>query len=732
MRSRRGINLIGLVLVVLAIAGIGFGLSTLARQAGRSGHWFYHSQIAHDLADAALKQAFFQMTQANSANAVANAQYLKPELQALFDALRNGSTGELTLLDSGTSTLPPALAEMVAKLADFSPQCVVKVTPTDGGPLWTGLLNGMPALDGERQGALSLVARAWVKSPTGIPVERTITLEKVYRIINPCPPLLGRFSLFAQERGTEECNFVPMRFDPTSGNATLTGNVKPLVLESPVKGSLVAPGTPNLDRAGFVRALPQGPFLDKQGWVYLGGTSAQPWKLRLAHGYTEAGESMLLPGYKPSAPTPFRGEAGENAAFQNRLIQAFQAAGVQCLPSFPTPAQGLYLTFHGFADNYPQIAVDPLMYDTVWAGSAPTPQMDFGPGTTSFVRLFGNPDAVSPTLVFGPAFRSVMRRATIFALMGPIERCQRAGFLRMALFKLEAAQGNLRQILSSTFQGDYPKWGTGPYEDQPFAVSLAVALSGGGNGAYMTDGTLGQTGTPAATRTYQSQLVPYLANIDPATGFNQAALDKMVNGDLESDKLFKGNLGAGFSAFFEAMKKKLTYEVQPEAFNRRILVGTTLRVPGVVLIDQSAELVLNKVERVEGGILITKGPIRLKGDIARQPAPPLGVTAAPAPPANGTLEPLTLVSMTGDIVLEAGARNVDCQLVALNGKVKFAGDVEITGGVAGKTLDLQGLAAAGNRKIKYSPDNDPLGPNGQLLKVYYGGDDKLQVSGGGS
>lgn len=732
LARRRGLNLIGLVLVVLAMVGIGFGLSTLARQAGRAGHWFFHSQLAHDLADAALKQGFFQMTQANSEATAGAAEFLSVELKAIYEAIKTGSGGELTLIDSSSSsTLPPALVEMLDKLKDFSPSCVVKVTVTDGGPLWTGLLNGIPALEGERQGSLVIVARAAVKSPTGIPVERVITLEKVYRVINPCPPLLGRFSLFVQERGTEECNFVPMRFDPTSGNATLTGGVKPLTLEQPVKGSLVAPGTPNLDRAGFVRGLPTTPFLDQQGWVYLGGTNAAPWKLRLAHGYTEGGESPLLPGYHTAAPTLFRNEAGENRAWQDRFIAAFQAAGLACKPGFPSPAQGLYLTFHGFADNYPQISIDENLYANVWTGSGPTPQMDFGSGATSFVRLFGNPDAVAPTLVFGPAFRVTMRRASIFTELGPIEVCQRAGFLRLPLYKLDQAPANLRQILNSTFQGDYPKWGTGPYEDQPFAVSLAVALSGGGNGAYMTDGTLGQTGTPAVARTFSSALIPYLATVDPATGLTQATLDKMVNGDLDSDKVYKGNLGAGFSAFFEVLKKKLTYEVQPEAFARRILTGTTLRVPGVVILDQQSELVITKVDKVEGGILITKGPIRIKGDIARGAVTAPGVAATP-PAGSATGEPLTLVSLSGDITLEAGARSVDAQLVAMGGKVKFAGDVEIIGGVASKTLDLNGLAVGATRKLRYSRDNDPLGDNGKLLKVYYGGDDKVQVSGGGS
>jgi hypothetical protein len=292
-------------------------------------------------------------------------------------------------------------------------------------------------------------------------------------------------------------------------------------------------------------------------------------------------------------------------------------------------------------------------------------------------------------------------------------------------------------VLSATFQNDYPKYGTGPYDEQPFAVSLAITLSGAGNGAYMTDGMLGQTGTPAATKTFQSDLVPYLNNIDPVAGLSQATLDKMMNGDLESDKVYQGNLGGGFAAFLEVLKKKLTYNVQADAFKRRILVGTVLKVPGVILVDQNSPLELGPITQVEGGILITRGPIRLKGDIVRGAVtggsggtggPPVGGTS----PGGGSGEPLTLVSLSGDITLDAGAKNVDAVLVALNGKVKFSGDVNITGGIAGKTLDLPGLAAPGTRKIKHSEDMDPLGPNKDLLKVYYGGDDHVQVSGSGS
>jgi len=313
----------------------------------------------------------------------------------------------------------------------------------------------------------------------------------------------------------------------------------------------------------------------------------------------------------------------------------------------------------------------------------------------------------------------MMRRASVFTQLGPIDKCPRAGFLRIPLYKLEAMPSNLQGILSAAFQQDYPKWGTGPYDDQPAAVSLSIVLSGQGSGAYMRDGTLGQIAVPPVSKKFKSDLVPYLADIDPDAGLPQAALDKMVNGDLDSDKIYKGNLAGGFSAFLDALKKKLTYNVQPDAFARRILTGTTLKVPGVIVVDQTSPLEIGPVDKVEGGILIAKGPIHLKGNITRG-----GTAGAPG-------EPLTLVSLQGDILLDAAAQTVDAMLVAVNGKVKFAGDVTVSG-VAGKNLDVTGLSAPGTRKIKFSEDMDPWGPNKTLLKVYYGGDDRVQVSGSGS
>ncbi|HMS79095.1 MAG TPA: sulfite exporter TauE/SafE family protein, partial [Burkholderiaceae bacterium] len=83
----------------------------------------------------------------------------------------------------------------------------------------------------------------------------------------------------------------------------------------------------------------------------------------------------------------------------------------------------------------------------------------------------------------------------------------------------------------------------------------------------------------------------------------------------------------------------------------------------------------------------------LKMLVGRPPSPERGLPGTPGMVAAGGAigrpgEPLTLVSLSGDITLEAGARSVDAQLVAMGGKVKFAGGVEIIGGIASKTLDL--------------------------------------------
>lgn len=731
---RRGINLVGLIVLVLAMVGIGVGMMRLAQQAGRSGHWFHDGQLAHDLADAGLKQTLYQLTRTNSLAAVPSAPpELQSALRAVFQAVTGGqSAGSIDLMTKATG-YPPAIASLIKRIKDHAPlvevDLEVKLTMAPATPLWPGLLEGVPALQGERKGSIRLQSKAMVKFPLGIPMTRRVILEKGYKVINLVPPVLGRFSLFVQDSPPVDPNQVPMKFTQpgtgaSDGNAKVDSSAYPLVLESPVKGVLVAPGATVLDRAAFVTSISDTKFLDKQGWVYLGGTAAAPWKLNLAHGYGEYGESPLLPGFRPTTPTPFVPDpTGFNDRIAAEVTSQLAIANSACSANLGGPGDGLYTVLHGFANNYELISLPTGGERVVQQGGTRADLMKFDdvtPDGTSCFRLFGEPGACSPTLVFGPAKRLVMQRAMVWALIAGIG-CTKAGRRRFHCFRWQKHGPREERIIAAGFQSEanYKLFGTTVRDDRPFAESLQVVLSAQGNGTYGSMGLLTQSGTGGTDKTFSSDLLPVLQNFQPATGLPPAALTALVNGTLDSPDLYKGNLSAAFKAFNAVMEKKLTYYVKPEAFTPAILDSGKLTVRGAILVDQPGPLAIPAIIEIkEGGILMTQGPISINGDIVH------GTVTPPAQP-----EPLTLVSLKGDITIGAGVRNIEAMLVALDGQVKFAGDVTITGGIATKVLDPKTIVQGGKKRIKYSADIDPNGPNRTVFKVFYGGEDRVACVG---
>lgn len=735
---RRGINLVGLIVLVLAMVGIGVGMMRLAQQAGRSGHWFHDGQLAHDVADAGLKQMLYQLTRTNSLAAVPQApQELQAALTQVFTAVTGGQAPGTIDLMTKAGGYPPAIVSLLKRIKDHAPlvdvELEVKLTMAPSTPLWDNLLEGVPAVQGERKGSISLQSKATVKSPIGIPMTRRVILEKGYKVINLVPPVLGRFSLFVQDSppAADNPNRVPMRFDQpatgaSNGNAVYDGNARPLVLESDVVEPLVAANTKDLDRGRFVGAISDLKFLDKQGWVYLGGTPAAPWKLNLAHGYGEGGESPLVPGFRPLQPTP--GPAGFNNGMKTELDAQLAGANQSstCVADLSGPTDGLYTVLHGFAENFELISLPTGGNRVVQPGGARSPLMDFNdvtPDDTSCLRLFGEPERCSPTLVFGPAYRLVMQRAMVWALIGGFG-CNKAGRRPFHCFRWGKHGPREERVIAAGFQDlpNYKLFGTYVREDRPFAEALQVVLSAQGNGTYGSTGLLTQSGTGGTDKTWSSDLFPLINNFAPATGLPPPALDALVQGKLDSPLIYKGALSAGFKAFSEVMQKKLTYELKPDAFTRLVVTQGKIKVPGAILVDQPGPLTIPAITKIEeGGILMSQGPITISGDIVHGPPP-----AAPALP-----EPLTIVSLKGDITIAPSVRNIEAMLIALDGQVKFggAGDITITGGVATKVLDPKTIVLGGKRKIKYSKDIDPNGPNRTVFKVFYGGEDRVACVG---
>jgi hypothetical protein len=120
----------------------------------------------------------------------------------------------------------------------------------------------------------------------------------------------------------------------------------------------------------------------------------------------------------------------------------------------------------------------------------------------------------------------------------------------------------------------------------------------------------------------------------------------------------------------------------------------------------------------QGGILVSRGPIKIEGNILRGPSK----------------EPLTIVSGRGDIILSPGVEIVEAYLVTLSGKVRFSSSaVIVIGGIAAHDFDLESIRAApAARTVRYAEDLDPIGPGADRLhRTYYGGEERISVIGGG-
>ncbi|MBI3892616.1 MAG: hypothetical protein HY303_13920, partial [Candidatus Wallbacteria bacterium] len=620
LRARHGFNLVGLLLLLFVLGGSMLFVSRLARQAGVTGYWYHDAQQAQNLADSALKATLLALREASSAQLAQAAPWNAAALVAVHDALTgaSGAAGPITLMsDSSAATLAPAIANQLEDLADFSPSVEVTLKVLDAQPLWTGLLEGVPADAAEKRGAVQVVSKASVKRRSAMRVTRSILVEKEYKVVNVLPAVLGRFALFVQTGEGQDPNFVSVQFDSETGDGTPGAGGAALEIQSRVSAPYVAAGTRRLDRSSLSAASAGPKFLDSQGWVYLGGgDSASTWKLRLAHGYGDGGESPLLPGDR--ARIAFGGSPAVDSAFLGRFKAALDALGL-CQIEFVEPADGLYHFHHGFAANYELIGLEPTMFPTVQSAPGARLKPDLGPGDASCLRLFGSAPSLSPTIVFGPVQRVYARRAVLQGTLQPGTTCATPGRLAFTLFRLPEHAAGVRGLLTSAFGTDqaYDAWGTAVVEE-PYAQSLNVVLDAQGAGEYGPMGVLDRVPETPGTARYSSALLPWLGQLPAPDGLPQEALQKLWNGEAAVPRLFEGNLSRGIPAFLTALRERMAFRLRPEAARNLLFAGPTLKVPGIALVEQTEPFSIGPVDRVaSGGILVTRGPLSIHGNIRR-------------------------------------------------------------------------------------------------------------------
>lgn len=735
--SRRGVTLVGVMVILLMLIGIGLGLSNLARQSRRSSHWYFQSQLAFDLAGAALREVHQSMVDGNSPTRLQAGRApaaMSTALTELYEKISSGAAGTtVTMLTSPGAQDPPALAALLDETVQgFDPQIEVRAKLLTVTPLWSGTLDGIPAVPREKKGTVQIIAVASVKSEAGMRVERTIIVERELKLISVLPSLLGRFSLFVNGAPAQDPNFVSVTMDEEAGAEPGQGRVngpQPLIVRSKaVSVPVVAPASRDLDRSTLGAVAPD--FLDRQGWIYLGGSggtgAAGEWLLNLAHGWGAGGESPMLPGYFRRAH--YKGsEAGTNSFLQRMALKIASFKFCKCKE---TRGDGLYHLQHGLADNYDAIGLDPALLKRCRDGFGRGKLLEFTAPPAlqcSALRLFGTPDQFSPTLVFGAVSRGMFRKARIVLNLVDHQQppCKEAGKLLWLVPRKDTYPPGLQGILDEGFESseeNYKSQGTGPASDT-YMSSLNVVLNANEKGQYSPNGELMvpvQPSAPAGWATSQRFGAMGATSLPDPKGLPEDIRKALWEGRVENSALFGQTLDRGMAAFGKTLGARCTFSMTAETFLTRYFASGKVRVPGVVYIS-GAPLELPAVTEVtEGGMIIGEKGIKLTGNVK--------TVATPTAPG----EPLTFVALDGDIDIGGGAREIEAYLVANVGTVRWSGDVKITGGVACGQLDLASIRGrSANREILYTGEHDALDPARleASLRVFYSGEGKLAVTG---
>jgi hypothetical protein len=699
--SRRGSGLLALLVLAVLVLGGSLGVLGLARQARRSSDWFLDAQRAHNLADAALREALLAL---DAVGAGGPAPVGAGELDGFFAPGGPGRAGgELELFTSDPR--PPALQATLDALADQAPRVRVRLVVGEVSPLWTGSLRGVPADQAERQGRLRLEAVASVAAPERR-ITRSLTAARSFKRVQLLPPVVGRFVAFVRTHGGQDPNGVEVRADLDSGESIPVGAARPLDIRPAPEGiSLMTPGAHRLDH-GSVAELAED-FLDRHGWVFLGAEGQDPWRLHMTQGYGEdVGASHLWPA--DLQPVAYGQDEEDQEAFYLRVEDSFGPGGYGACDVAIEEGDGLFHQHHGMAVNYPWLGLPAAAREEVGPVGGSSHAFDIGPRNRlgSLLRIFGPASEVSPTLVFGPVRLATIRRVGFqLTLLDEDIPCDAAGPQYVNLFRLEDEEGDARTALLEVFEGeDNFREKASKRATRPLAQALSHLLDPRVEGEFGEGGELlGRheppdplAADPGAGREYASALLPGLPAVRGGRPLEAAALDQLWRAEVDVDALYAGELSDGLGAFREVFAARLARTEGPDVPLATLARGGVLDLPGVVRFSGAAPRRLPAISRVRhGGVLAVDGDLHVTGDVVRGPA-------------GERAPPLTLVSLAGDVIVDPGVRRVDAHLVALRGKVVLAAeDLVVTGGVAADRLDLEPLRRGGTRRLVYAPDQDP-------------------------
>lgn len=636
MNRRGSVLVMAGVLVVLMGLGI-FAFQQVMRQRYLEAYQHHFGEVALTLAESGLAFGVEHLQESSRTPGT-----------LFYDLLVQTPTADL-----GTPTLAvagPALEGLVEALGDEA-TLEVDVILEGFGTFEDGAgLRGVVPDPREKVGNLSLVARASFRG-----VERVARLSQELRVVRVTPPVLSKFTLFLHGREEEELNLLSHDPQTYDGIPTLDGDpATPLVLHH---RSDFYPAVVDQHFHSLASIFDPDFELDGGGLVYLGGE--QNWTLNLMHGV---------------------GDGDYEELFQLRRTRYRWATD---LPGV-THEYGLLFGFYDGVLESPQLGTAAGPPGTMLRRDG-TPVLD----GSSAMRLYGDVNDVSPTLVMGPVYRSYLAMRLLDGLWYPWMDADEFAALPMtppafASGGYDAYSQRMPRVVVEAYNRAYDyvstnteslvEGGRVEAEGTPFLPASALVPA-----------RLGRVG-PASEAADEGFLYPVIGE-EPR---GRVRITREVQG--ASEDVFAGALADLDAPLMEALlTRRVTARVEDGAeLLAEYVEDGALTLQGVVRVERG-DLELPGVRVGAPGMILVDGNVVIQGAI--QPSP--------------REEPLTIVSLGGDIRV-ATDQPVHACLVSLRGRFLSQGKLDVRGSVAASSIDLRQLVRGGDRKdVRYDEGLDP-------------------------
>lgn len=772
-KARKGIAIPMIVVIILLLVVSVFSLNYVSRNLTQWTHNYYLGEEAFNLADAALKETLAGLRSGDPSVA---------ELKSFIDALKSGNVnldqamearvifsknerdpqGRVKLSDL-LKSLMYRVEEEKARVDEFS----VIYRLDDVRPIVEGQEHEGIRLDPrEKLGVLKIVACARL-SQGRLKVTRKVVATMDFKLLSILPPVLSKFLFFVNEPSCSRedlaqvdkawggaANLLKTAFDGPAADEN-----RPLELRNLTR--FRCPEAAYCNKLSLLAGRADDEFLMRQGWIYMGGARQQQGDqflgltLNLSYGSSSFGENFHLgfqAGNRPASSTAGTGgTCTVDSCYGLATYAFFSRAQSEDLRSFnQRVAQNLIQQFDEKGYKY-ELASDGDLpaqqnmraYCTDWADPTVKGRMGWHRHThsqnlplpdrpvaakplTSVLKLFGGAEQISPTVVFGRVNRGYVRQIFIYGWLeskpggsAPLRlarKCYPVVLKRAEVMERLRQQNNVEfKFLSKALGGDdlVEKNASGP-ASEPYNLSNRRILSNycqpwsGGAGRDLRSFSVNLGGEKIP--------VEKLGFLDSSTSYSSDQGKELFAGDLKN-LLKRGGIAA-------LLERKKAFTVNSEDFPD---VCLELRGAGLVFLNargitkvvgSSLELppVTDCVTR-GGGILMVDGDLVLKGNVH-----------------VGNGEPLTLVSLSGNVVIEDGCTRVDAGLVAVEGTLKLPKNkIHIRGPVAVNELDMASLLGPEEKVIEYDArfDGSQAATATAALRIYWDPDFHIFVTAAG-